>query len=159
VRPAEGEPERCHKCSQRTLNAVRTMARGLGSLQREIKHILDRAALLPSRTLSLAGIRAVLVLQRGDSEHNTLAANSERTLQRALKGLVDRGEVVIAQGRGGPGDPYRYTTVECFASTTGRDVRDTAHAKQIVAEMTAAASAVQAKLPGALDRLKAKSEE
>jgi hypothetical protein len=43
-------------------------------------------------------------------------------------------------GNGGPGDPRRYTTVECFASATGETVKDTAHAKAIVAEMSDALS-------------------
>jgi hypothetical protein len=66
-------------------------------------------------------------------------AASAGTLRRAIKGLVDRGEI-LASGNGGPGDPRRYTTVECFASATGETVKDTAHAKAIVAEMSDALS-------------------
>jgi hypothetical protein len=63
----------------------------------------------------------------------------ERSLRRAIKGLVDRGEILPA-AMAGPGDPRRYTTVECFARATGETVKDTAHAKAIVAEMSDALS-------------------
>ena len=75
-----------------------------------------------------------------DPETDTLTPAFTRSLRRAIKGLVDRGEILIASGNGGPGDPRRYTTVECFASATGETVKDTAHAKAIVAEMSDALS-------------------
>ena len=51
---------------------------------------------------------------------------------------------LICGGNGGPGDSYRYTTVECFAGATGKKVKDTAHAKQIVAELQDAVMKVRA---------------
>ena len=65
----------------------------------------------------------------------------ERSLKRSLKALVDRGDVVF-DGKGGQTSPYRYTTIEAFASATGEKVRDTAHAKQIIAELQAAVQGV-----------------
>jgi len=124
------------------------MSHGLGGLQREIKQILDRAFQQQHRPLRLAELRIVLAHQRGRPRD----ANSDRSLNRALKSLVDRGEVLICGGRGGQRDPYRYTTVESFASATGQQVKDTAHAQQIVAEMTLAGGQ-------ALDRLRGKPEE
>jgi hypothetical protein len=36
----------------------------------------------------------------------------ERSLRRAIKALLDRGEIFVIAGEGGPGDPRRYVTVE-----------------------------------------------
>jgi hypothetical protein len=62
----------------------------------------------------------------------------ERSMRRALKGLLDRGDVVVIDGKGGPGDPHRYANVEDFASLyvrKGRKVRDATHAKQILLKL------------------------
>jgi hypothetical protein len=88
---------------------------------------------------------AYRALPSGNPENgDRLSPTRERSLKRALKGLVDRGDVLICGGNGGPGDSYRYTTVECFAGATGKKVKDTAHAKQIVAELQDAVMKVRA---------------
>jgi hypothetical protein len=73
----------------------------------------------------------------GDPEAgDKLRPSVERALKRALKTLVDRGDVLIFGGEGGVGDPYRYITVESFAGTAlgGQDkVKNTAHAKAVLA--------------------------
>jgi hypothetical protein len=48
---------------------------------------------------------------------DTLRPAEERSLRRAIKALLDRGEIFVIAGEGGPSDPRRYVTVECFAST------------------------------------------
>jgi hypothetical protein len=69
----------------------------------------------------------------------------ERSLKRALKGLVDRGDVLVLGGKGGPGDPRHYVTVETFASKAeSKKVTDTSYAKQLVAEMAEAVAKVMA---------------
>ncbi len=81
---------------------------------------------------------AFVVMRGGDLKQDTLTPALERSLKRALKGLIDRGDVLIVRGEGGPGDPRSYTTVECFAShfvAKGKKVKDTAHAKQIMTEL------------------------
>lgn len=122
------------------------MSRGLGALQRRIKTMLRLGP------LRFADMRTVLLIER---QHDAalfgevidkLRPARERSLRRALKGLVDRGDVLIA-GAGGPSDPRRYMTVECFATITkGEQVKDSAEAKQIVADMGEAV----AKIPSML---------
>jgi hypothetical protein len=84
-------------------------------------------------------IRSCFIAKHGGNPENgdCLTPTHERSLKRALKALVDRGDVLIVGGAGGPGDPYRYTTVESFAGVAHgkKKVKDTAHAKQIVAEL------------------------
>jgi hypothetical protein len=119
------------------------MSRGLGALQREIKTLLDRGVRAGFGSLRFADIRAVSVINvGGDPQTDRLDPTHERSLKRALQTLVERGDVLILSGKGGPGDPYRYVTVESFAAATGK-VKDTAHAKQIVAEMVDAAAKLQ----------------
>ena len=89
--------------------------------------------------LGIADLRQWLIARAGGGREDALRPARERSLRHAIKGLVDRGEI-LASGNGGPGDPRRYTTVECFASATGETVKDTGHAKAIVAEMSDALS-------------------
>jgi molybdopterin-biosynthesis enzyme MoeA-like protein len=130
------------------------MSRGLGALQREIKTLLDRSFRMGLGPLRFADIRAVfLINDGGNPETDRLDPTHERSLKRALKTLVERGDVLIMSGKGGPGDPYRHVTVECFAAATG-EVKDTAHAKQIFAKLAAEAAkaaAVLSKRHGADD--------
>jgi hypothetical protein len=86
--------------------------------------------------LTWPAIRQVSVLDHGGAKTDRLRPSFERSLKRAIKSLVDRGEVLILGGKGGPGDPYRYVTVECFASVAEeKKVTDTEAAKAVVAEM------------------------
>ena len=118
------------------------MSRGLGSLQRNVKEIIARALaeLEPPQPLRFTDIRAVYVLQCGGKPYgDKLPPSFERSLKRALKSLVDRGDVLILRGQGRPGDPYRYVTVEYFAGVANRGKKvDTKQAKQIVAELSEA---------------------
>jgi hypothetical protein len=113
------------------------MSRGLGALQREVKETLDRAFDLGLVPLPLAHLRAVFVINTGGRPErgDTLSETRERSLRRALKALVDRGDV-IAHGAGGPGSPRRYVTVEKMASFFCDEVKNTAHAKQVFAKQT-----------------------
>jgi hypothetical protein len=70
------------------------------------------------RPLGIADLRQWFIARAGGGREDALRPARERSLRRAIKGLVDRGEI-LASGNGGPGDPRRYTTVECFASATG----------------------------------------
>jgi hypothetical protein len=93
------------------------MSRGIGALQREIKTLLDRSFRVGLGPLRFADIRAVFVIEDGgDPESDRLDPTHERSLKRALKTLVERGDVLIFDGKGGPGDPRRYVTVESFAA-------------------------------------------
>jgi hypothetical protein len=117
------------------------MSRSSGALQREIKGLLDRGFKLLG-PLRFVQIRAVFVIEEGGNpETDRLDPTHERSLKRALKTLVERGDVLILGGKGRSGDPYSYVTVESFAAMTGETVKDTAHAKQIVAELQDAANA------------------
>jgi hypothetical protein len=115
------------------------MSRGLGTLQREIKEILDRAVdhKIPGTFAVLRGVHSMNL--GGGPEDRSEA--QERSLKRALKGLVDRGDVVIVTGAGRSGSPYVYATVEKLASFFCDEVKDTAHAKQVYAEVDAQARA------------------
>lgn len=122
------------------------MSRGLGALQRKIKTLLDRSFRAGLGPLRFADIRGVFLINDGGNPvTDRLDPTHERSLKRALKTSVERGDVLIMGGKGGPADPYRYITVECFAGATG-EVKDTAHAKQIFAELTAAAAKAAAVL-------------
>jgi hypothetical protein len=117
------------------------MSRGLGQLQRDIKQALDDAASLGMSTLRRADLLAIFAAGEGD-----LSATRKRAIGRSVKSLVDRGDVVIIDGVGRPGNPYQYVTVEAFAASTGQTIRDTAHAKAVVAELAAGTEAALAKL-------------
>jgi ribosomal protein S28E/S33 len=123
------------------------MSRGLGGLQRDVKQMLDRASQIVG-PIRFADIRALFVVHYGakPGQGDKLKHSHERSLKRALKGLVDRGDVVIVSGHGGQVDPHRYVTVERFAAATGEEIKDTAHAKQIVAELNAGVADFTAKL-------------
>lgn len=121
------------------------MSRGLGALQREIKKALTAAFDKGYGGMQIAELRSWFVVRDGgDPTSDKLQSTQERSLKRALKALMDRGEVLVIAGKGGPGDPRRYTTVECFAAATGTKVKDTAHAKAIVAELQDAVTKVMA---------------
>jgi hypothetical protein len=122
------------------------MSRGLGELQREIK---DALAFLwnnkqPTR---FANIRTVLLACHGGEKGDTMEPTYERSMRRALKGLLDRGDVVIFDGKGGPGDPHWYANIEDFASLyvrKGKKVRDATHAKEILLKVNAVVAKVRA---------------
>ena len=100
-----------------------------GESQRTIKRILDAAFKLHYPSLRFADIRLTFATRHGGK----LDPVFERSLKRALKGLVERGDVLIVSGKGGQTDPFRYVTVECFTTgATGEKVTDTAHAKQML---------------------------
>jgi hypothetical protein len=107
------------------------MSKGLGALQREIKQIID----LYSAAVRWSDIREILAI-----EHAMTPALS-RSARRALKSLVDSGDVVIVRGRGGQLDPLKYTTVERLTSES-----DTARAKAVWAEMCEQVQALKSRL-------------
>jgi len=110
------------------------MSRGLGELQRGIKHML---AVLWRRKLrtQFADIRACFLIRHGGEVGvDTLAPTYERSLLRALTGLIARGDVVVIGGRGTSGSPREYMAVEDFARLSGKKVRNTVDAKKIAAE-------------------------
>jgi hypothetical protein len=94
------------------------MSRGLGALQRQVKEVLDRALDIGSGALPFARLRDFFVIEHGGrpEDGDRLSEAQERSLKRALKGLVDRGDVLIVGGKGGPRDPRRYVTVERLAA-------------------------------------------
>ena len=87
------------------------MTRGLGSLQREIIELLRETGGQP---ISFSRIRfCFLYLAVGDEYPKYhLPPSHLRSLKRALKTLVDRGEVRIVSGKGGQLDPYHYALKE-----------------------------------------------
>jgi hypothetical protein len=117
------------------------MSRGLGTLQRDIKRVLDYTIKQKLGALRFADI--LTVFKEGE---RGMTPTHERSLKRALNGLVERGDVLILSGEGRSGDPYRYITVESFAAATGQKVRDTAHAREIVAELKDQAAEAMQKL-------------
>jgi hypothetical protein len=101
------------------------MSRGLGSLQRQIKSICRDYA-KDEDAVSFSGIRSAILRKPKPS--------AVRSLKRALKTLVDRGEVLIVAGMGGPVDPYYYMTFEdliAYELKHGERVRDKTHAREI----------------------------
>ncbi len=123
------------------------MPRGLGKQHRHDKDMLHRAFDAKIGALTFAHIRGVEIMNLGgDPERDKLNPSHERSLKRALKRLVDRGDVLIAGGKGGVADPYRYITIEAFAGVAeGRKV-DTAEARKIVAELSEAVAGIKDKL-------------
>jgi hypothetical protein len=122
------------------------MSRGLGDLQCRIKAVMNLAA-----TVGMPFMRY------GDLRMAFAGHAQERSLRRALKGLIDRGDVLILGGKGGPGDPYRYTTVEAFAGITEPSrmpLKDTVEAKRKVAELSAVAQEAIGRLQSSNERLK-----
>jgi len=120
------------------------MSRGLGPLQRQIKAVLDYEVELLKQPMLFADIRRVFIVKDGGDPARGSKLRRERSLKRALKGLVDRGDVVF-DGKGGPGDPRRYMTVEKLMSPI-MDGSDPRSAKQIYAEMNAQARVALARL-------------
>ena len=119
------------------------MPRGLGKTQRSLKDTLQWAWDNKHRAPTFAMIRQIAA---GGRPGDRLNPTYERSVRRSLKSLVDSGDVVIVAGKGGQLDPYRYTTVEAFASSTGETAKDTAHAKQIVKEWVEATASISAKM-------------
>jgi hypothetical protein len=108
----------------------------LGGLQLRIKQMVQKAADNDIGCLTWPHIRQVLVFDCGGAPGDTLKLTFERSAKRALHSLVKRGDVLVVGGKGGPSDPYRYTTVEAFASAAeNRSISDTSEAKAIVAEL------------------------
>ena len=66
----------------------------------------------------------------GDPYREGLNPTRKRSLQRSLKALVDRGDVVIVEGTGGQLDPYCYTTAEAFAASAKKTGKGTLHTAQ-----------------------------
>jgi hypothetical protein len=121
-----------YKCTVASTGGAQ-MSRGLGSLQSEIKEILTILWRRKLRT-QFADIRACLLYaDGGEVGEDTLAPTYERSLWRALTGLIARGDVVVIGGRGTSGSPRQFATVEDFARLSGKKVRDAAHAKEIAA--------------------------
>ena len=112
------------------------MSSGLGTLQREIKRILQQASDAGVGMLTFANIRAVFIMSAGGNpETDYMNQNLERSLKRSLKTLLDRGDVVFV-GKGGQKDPFRYMTVEAFV-----DEPDTDDAKCVLKELNEATAA------------------
>lgn len=111
------------------------MSRGLGQAQLVIKCALTMLARhdLPTR---FEDICRWVVVQNGWGEDDWIEPACERSFRRALAGLVDRGEVLVIAGTGGRSNPRHYMCVETIATmATGRKVKSTAHAMEIVGEM------------------------
>ena len=91
------------------------MSRGLGELQRQIK---DALTILwnHKQPTQFAEIRWRLLVRHGGEEGDTLEPTFERSMRRALTGLLDRGDVVIVGGRGTSGSPREFANVEDFAA-------------------------------------------
>src|SRR6476661_9598506 len=113
------------------------MSRGLGKLQHSLKRMIWAAEEYGARErgIMFAEMRNAIVMGDGGTpSRDTLRPTYERSLKRAMKTLVDRGDVLIISGNGRPGDPYRYVTVEAMASRyTNRKITETAEAKKICA--------------------------
>jgi hypothetical protein len=112
------------------------MSRGLGKLQHSIKRMIWAAEDYGAASgIRFADMRNAIVTRKGGApSRDKLRPTHERSLKRAMKTLVDRGDVLIIGGNGRPGDPYRYVTVEAMASRyTNRKITDTAEAKKVCA--------------------------
>jgi len=79
------------------------MSKGLGTLQRALKQTILEAENYGARGVTFADIRRATAMKNGGSLRPTF----ERSLKRALKTLVDRGQVARI-GVGGRWLPYRY---------------------------------------------------
>ena len=128
------------------------MSRGLGAWQRLIKQVLTGFGSLP-----WADIRDMIRVKAGHQEISPrqfakkLHPDIERSMKRALKGLVDRREVMIVGGKGRSGDPYRYAATVSVASIwSEKKVTDLAEALKLVLEMQNVAEQFAKKLAEAL---------
>jgi hypothetical protein len=77
------------------------MSAGLGHVQRDIIYELREATREGAPGVRFAELRARMP-----------AAQNERSLWRALRRLIDRGDVVIAGGIGRSRDPWRYAPTD-----------------------------------------------
>jgi quinol monooxygenase YgiN len=113
------------------------VSHGLDALRSDIKQILTDYFELGMGAMRFAEIRYSLIVRRGGdpTKGAKLSAMQQHLLELALKALVSRGDVIVVESHEEPDDPRRYVTVECFASVTGERIRNTAHAKQIVAKL------------------------
>jgi hypothetical protein len=109
------------------------MSRGLGSLQSEIKTVLT-ALWKHGGSMRFANIRAAFLYAHGGEEGDTVEPIYERSVWRALNGLLARGDVVVISGQGTSGSPREYMCAEDFAALSGERIRDAAHARKIAAE-------------------------
>jgi hypothetical protein len=109
----------------------------LDTLRGDIKQILTDYFELGMGVMRFAEIRYSLIVRRGGdpTKGAKLSAMQQHLLELALKALVSRGDLIVLNSHGEPDDPRGYVTVECFASMTGEQIRNTAHAKQIVAKL------------------------
>jgi hypothetical protein len=109
------------------------MSRGLGVRQVEIKAILTVLwrRKLPTR---FCDIYALAFAASDDEEGDKLAPAFVRSMWRALRTLIARGEVMVVFGGRNSRNPRHFMTVEDFAKLSGKKVRDTAHAKAIAAD-------------------------
>jgi hypothetical protein len=87
---------------------IARMSRGLGRLQQAVKGSIQEAERYGVFAVTFADIRNATVIRHG----GRLRPTFERSLKRAVKTLKDRGDLVIIQGDGGRGSPYRYATRE-----------------------------------------------
>ncbi len=94
-------------------------------------------ALRSAGAMRFAEIRYSLIVRRGGdpTKGDKLSAMQQHLLELALKALVRSRDIVVIDGHGEADDPDRYVTVECFASMTGEQIRNTAHAKRIIAKL------------------------
>jgi hypothetical protein len=91
------------------------MSRGLGALQREIKDFIRLCWKHGDGPVTFSDIRL--------ATEPTPTPSDVRSMKRALKNLVDREEVFIVGGLGGPLDPYHYMAFEdLMASNRVKDV-------------------------------------
>jgi hypothetical protein len=107
------------------------MSRGIGKLQRHIKAYLQSSYAAGSGPRTFAHFCRHLMSQERSTR---LDPTYLRSIKRGLKSLVNRGDIIIVKGVGGPIDPYHYSTFEDFvahASMLGKRVNDRAHAKEI----------------------------
>lgn len=111
------------------------MSRGLGALQLKVKSALDILVEhgVPTR---FADLGMWCLVREGGEEGDTLVPSYERSTRRALKRLVDDGEVLTIAGNGSRSNPFHYMNVETFAvMATGKKMKGIAHAKQVFGEM------------------------
>ena len=69
------------------------MSRGLGSLQRDIKEVLAKTV-DDCGPLGIADLWQWLIARAGGGREDALRPARERSLRRAIKGLVFRGEIL-----------------------------------------------------------------
>jgi hypothetical protein len=90
------------------------MTRGLGSLQLEIIDLLRTAEEDDYGPVTFGVIRFFFLYRAVGEEFAKyhLPPTHVRSIKRALKTLVDRGEVRIVGGKGGQLDPYQYALAD-----------------------------------------------